>query len=83
MHTANIFLKLFEEEERELPEWSSNSPDLNPIKNLWAIVKQALQKPRDRQEKMEANRQKIDSDVLKNLSEKFINFLLYCRKLKA
>ena len=34
----------FEESGLEVLNWPGNSPDINPIKNLWAIIKPKLQK---------------------------------------
>ena len=34
----------FEEHGLMVLEWPGNSPDINPIENLWAIIKRRLQK---------------------------------------
>ena len=41
-HTEKIVKKFFDENEISVLEWPGNSPDLNPIENLWAICKQRL-----------------------------------------
>ncbi|KAJ1300033.1 hypothetical protein OPQ81_011153 [Rhizoctonia solani] len=41
-HKAKMTLEWLKENEIECLEWPANSPDLNPIKNLWAELKRRL-----------------------------------------
>jgi len=41
-HAAKKVKKVFEENQIKVLEWTGNSPDLNPIGNLWAIIKNRL-----------------------------------------
>lgn len=41
-HTAKKCLAWFRQNKVELLEWPGNSPDLNPIENLWARLKKAV-----------------------------------------
>jgi len=43
-HTAKQIGKLLKEKSVRLLEWPGNSPDLNPIENLWSMVKFELRK---------------------------------------
>jgi len=36
--------KFFEEKDITILDWSGNSPDLNPIENLWAIIERRIEK---------------------------------------
>lgn len=44
VHTAATSRKFFQQEEIELSEWVSNSPDYNPIENLWDEVDRRIPK---------------------------------------
>jgi hypothetical protein len=42
LHVAKSVLKLFETDWVEVMVWPAQSPDLNPVKNLWRMIKASL-----------------------------------------
>jgi len=43
-HTANVIQAYLAGENQTVLPWPGNSPDLNPIENLWAIIKRKIMK---------------------------------------
>ena len=43
-HKGKTVMKFLEEKGVELLPWPGNSPDCNPIENLWAILKNKMKK---------------------------------------
>jgi len=45
-HTARVTKKFLDENVPCVIDWPSNSPDLNPIENVWAVIKNRVEKRR-------------------------------------
>ena len=43
-HTATAVKNIFSAKKRTVLAWPANSPDLNPIENIWSILKQNVEK---------------------------------------
>ena len=43
-HTSKAVKKFAEENRLKILDWPGNSPDINPIENLWAIIKKRLRR---------------------------------------
>ena len=80
VHKSKIIGNFFQQNEWEVLEWPAYSPDLNPIENLWAILKQRLRKQtvfwENLEEKVYEIWNEIDADVVRNLYENYTNRLL-------
>ena len=73
-HTSKLARQWFEEHGIKLLEWPPQSPDLNPIEHLWAILKRRLNQyegapsgMNELWERIETEWAKIDAEVCLNL----------------
>ena len=78
-HKSRKVMDFMEENNIETMEWPPQSPDMNPIENLWAIIKIRRQKkfgvPNTKQDLIEQIFEiwdEIDINLLQNLSESFL-----------
>jgi transposase len=71
-HTSRVAKEFLQENVPTVMDWPSNSPDLNPIENLWSVLKRnvELRQPRNIGELesfMKEEWSKIPQDIIKNL----------------
>lgn len=79
-HTAKIVREWIGKQHFQLMEWPAQSPDLNPIENLWSIVKRRLGQyetaPTNMAnlwERVTAEWNRIPKDIIENLVESMPN----------
>ena len=68
---------------KEILDWPPNSPDLNPIENVWGIIKRELQKENISKRSILINRIKeiyinIPYKYIENIVESFVTTLQRC-----
>ncbi|GJJ67920.1 putative transposase [Entomortierella parvispora] len=90
IHTARIIKDYFSEQQLTVLEWPANSPDLNPIENLWAIIKRQLDefkvRPKNFDELWENVQQiweKISLEDIQNLYDSLPNRIQQVQKRKG
>ena len=75
-HTSSLMLKFFAERKIEVMYWPPYSPDLNPIENIWNVVKTQTRKKIIKQNKI--RRKSIDIiEILTNMPISFINNIIF------
>ena len=87
-HTAKIVKKWLQDNQINVLEWPSQSPDLNPIENLWHKLKTQVKQRnprnlRDLEEFCEEEWSKISVEVCRNLIVKYPNHLQVIIKAKG
>ena len=82
LQKLKIIGNFFREKEWKVLEWPAYSPDLSPIENLWAILKQRLRK-QNLEQKVYDIWNEIDADVVRNLYKNYTNRLLDVKKAKG
>ena len=73
---------------KEILDWPPNSPDLNPIENVWGIIKRELQKENISKRSILINRIKeiyenIPYKYIQNIVESFVTRLQRCIDLEG
>ncbi len=75
IHKAAIIKEFFAARQWDVLEWPPYSPDLNPIENMWAIIKKRLQKQvvtwENLVEKVIQIWEEIDAETVKHLYNSF------------
>jgi len=90
-HTAKIVKEWIGKQHFQLMEWPAQSPDLNPIENLWSIVKRRLAQYHaaptnmgDLWERVKTEWNRVPKEIINNLVESMpnrINQVISCKGL--
>ncbi|CAM4947810.1 unnamed protein product, partial [Rotaria socialis] len=72
-HTSKIAKQFLEKEVPEMIDWSSNSPDINPIENMWSILKRRVEKRKpsnidELDQFLHEEWQKVETNIINNLA---------------
>jgi transposase len=74
-HTANVVIKFIRDEKIPfIDDWPGQSPDLNPIENLWSILNKRLEKRKCKTQEelfkcIEDGWNSIPTEILTNLAD--------------
>lgn len=63
-HTADIVREWLEQQDFELMGWPPKSPDLNPIENLWSLLKAKLYENHPELRTMPDNQDTLDQMII-------------------
>jgi DNA-directed RNA polymerase subunit F len=71
IHTARFSKAFFDQKKMQIIEWPANSPDLNPIENIWGMMKMEIAKltPNTKEElksMVEQTYEQMSLDVIRN-----------------
>ncbi|CAF3374009.1 unnamed protein product [Rotaria socialis] len=71
-HTSKIAKQFLEKEVPEMIDWPSNSPDINPIENMWSILKRRVEKQNpsnidELDQFLHEEWQKVETNIINNL----------------
>ncbi|CAF4891834.1 unnamed protein product, partial [Rotaria socialis] len=71
-HTSKIAKQFLEKEVPEMIDWPSNSPDINPIENMWSILKRRVEKQNpsnidELDQFLHEEWQKFETNIINNL----------------
>ena len=88
VHVSKLSTEFFEKNNIETLKWPAQSPDLNPIENLWAIIKHELRLRNfsdlaSLKEEIKRIWENFDKKVRRNLVESMKKRLIECVERKG
>ena len=74
-HKAKVTMEFFKSKKFQILEWPAQSPDLNPIENLWSILKRRLYNYQTRPRNLDEQWERVQ-DVWNSISREQCNKLI-------
>ena len=87
-HVIKMAMDIYKKNKLKKMEWPSNSPDLNPIENVWTLMKRKINKHETKKiseliELVDTTWDEIDQEVIQNCIESMASRVAECIKLKG